>query len=100
MNTQRADAIFDRNQLKEYIGRVENDTAEFIGAEFNAARLIGFISRQHALGEVSDADAAQLLRDARHLANLAALGHRYTKLARNPSAEMRILVLADEKRTA
>lgn len=37
---------FDRNQVKEWITSVEDDSAEFIGAEFCAARLIGFVSQQ------------------------------------------------------
>ena len=98
MNTSTADACFDRSQIKEFITRVEDDAAHFVGAEFCAARLIGFVSRQRELGEVSDAQASELLADARHLANLATLGHRYVKLVRKPSAELRILVLADEKR--
>lgn len=90
---------FDRNMVKDYIGRVEDDTAQFIGAEFCAARLIGFVSQQRELRELSDDAAAQLLADAHHLQTLAKLGHRYVKLARNPSPEMRIMVLADEQRT-
>jgi hypothetical protein len=98
MNTERASAIFDRNQIKEWICRVEDDAAHFIGAEFCAARLIGFVSKQRELGEVDDKTATQLLSDARHLDNLAQLGHLYVKLVRKPSAELRIMVLSDEKR--
>lgn len=89
---------FDRNQIKEFIGSIENDTAEFIGAEFEAARLVGFISQQLELGEVSRERARQLLSDANHLGRLAQIGHRFAKMVRSPSAEMRIMVLADEKR--
>lgn len=96
MNTTTADACFDRNQIKDFINRVEDDAALFIGAEFGSARLIGFISKMHALQEVSDTEAASLLRDAHHQANLVALGHRYVKMVRKPSAEMRIMILSDE----
>lgn len=88
----------DRNQIKEFITRVEDDTAQFVGSEFCAARVIAFISRQHALGEVSDEDAAQLLNDVQHLANLAKLGHRYARWVRNPPAELEIMVIADYER--
>lgn len=93
-------ATFDRNQIKEFIGAVENDCALFIGAEFQAARLIGNISRQHEMGDISAEMAQQLLEDAYHLARLAKLGHRYVRMVRNPSPEIRIMVLADEKRPA
>lgn len=93
-----ATTAFDRSQIKEYIGRVENDAAEFIGAEFQVARLVGNISQQRELGEISEERASQLLDDALHLGRLAKIGHRYVKLARNPSAEIRIMVLADERR--
>lgn len=98
MNMQTANAAFDRNQIKEFIGSIENDAALFIGAEFHAARLIGFVSRQRELGEVGDDAAAQLINDAHHLVTLAKIGHRYVKLVRKPSAEMRIMILADEKK--
>lgn len=100
MNTQASNALFDKNQIKDFICRVEDDAAHFVGAEFCAARLIGFVSRQRELGEASDEVAVQLLNDAHHLATLAKLGHRYVKLVRNPSAELRIMVLANEKRLA
>lgn len=87
---------FDRNQIKEYIAGVEDDCAEFIGAEFCAARIIGNLARQHELGDLGNEQARQLVDDAHHLLRLAKLGHRYVKLARNPSAEMRIMVLAEE----
>lgn len=98
MESLIADAKFDRNCIKEWINGVENDAAHFIGHEFCAARLIGFISRQHSLGEVSDDAAAQLINDARHLANLATLGHRYVKMVRKPSAELEIMVLTQHKK--
>lgn len=92
-------ATFDRNQCKEYIARVEDDIAQFIGSEFCAARLIGFIAHQYELRELNAAQAQQLLDDAHHMNTLAKLGHKYAKAARNPSPELRIMILADEKRT-
>jgi hypothetical protein len=89
---------FDGNCLKEYIAQVENDTAEFIGAEFCAARLIGYISSQHEIGELDDSRAAQLLKDANHLMRLKELGHRYAKQARKPSPEMTIMVTIELQR--
>lgn len=89
---------YDLNQIKEFIGRVEDDTAQFVGSEFAAARVISFISRQHALGEISDEDAIQLLDDAQRLANLAKLGHRYARWVRRPPAELEIMVLAEHAR--
>lgn len=90
-------ATFDKNCIKEFITRVEDDTAEFIGAEFCAARLIGFIHRQYELGELSKERALELLGDATHLGHLAKLGHRYAKMVRKPTPEMEIMVLADQK---
>lgn len=89
---------FDRNQIKEYIAGVEDDCAEFIGAEFCAARIIGNLARQHEVGELGNEQVRQLVDDAHHLLRLAKLGHRYAKLARNPSPELRIMILADEQR--
>lgn len=89
---------FDRNQIKEFIQRVEDDTARFIGAEFSAARVIGFIYRQMELGEVSPGQASQLLDDIQRLAMLAKLGHRYAKWARHPPAEVEIMVLSNHER--
>jgi hypothetical protein len=93
-------ATFDRNQIKEFIGRVENDTAEFIGAEFRAARIAGFISKQADLGEVELTEASQMLHDLHHLSKLVATGYKYVRMARNPVAEIRIMVLAEERRIA
>lgn len=89
---------FSKNQTKEFIQRVEDDIAQFVGAEFLVARLVGNISRQHALGEISNEQAAQLLRDIQHLGLLVKTGHRYAKWARNPPAEIEIMVLADYER--
>lgn len=89
---------FDTNQIKEWINRVEDDIAHFPGFEFALARIIANISRQHALGELDDGQAAQLLRDAQHLAMLVKLGHRYARWVRNPPAEVEIMVLADQAR--
>lgn len=89
---------FDRSQVREWIGRVEDDCAEFVGAEYAAARLIGYISQQRETGALSDAQAEQLLQDANHMMRLVGLGRKYAKLARNPSPEVRIMVLADEER--
>jgi hypothetical protein len=91
-------ATFDRNQIKEYLSGVEDDCAEFIGAEFCGARLVGNISRQYEQGDLDEARATQLLDDAHHLMRLAKMGHRYVKLARNPSPEIRTMVLADYER--
>lgn len=87
---------FDRNQVKEFIGRVEDDIAQFIGAEFCAARIIANVSKQRELGDLSDAAARQLLDDAYHLAKLASIGHRYAKWSRRPPAELEILVLSGQ----
>lgn len=89
---------FDHSQIKDYLNTVDDHTAEFINSEFAGARLVGFISQQHAQGYVPDVDAAQLLDDAYRLMRLSKLGHKYVKLARNPSPEIRIMVLADEAR--
>jgi hypothetical protein len=92
-------ATFDRNQIKDFIGTVEDHTAEFIGADWCAARLIGHISSEREAGVLSDAQAKQLLEDAQHLMRCVKLGHKYAKMVRNPSAELRILVLSGEGRT-
>lgn len=91
-------ATFDSNQAKEWQRDVENHLAEFVGSKMCAARLIGYISGQHQQGELSDAEAEQLLNDATHLMRLAEIGRKYTGLAAAPSAEMRIIILADEER--
>jgi hypothetical protein len=91
-------ASFDRNQIKEFIGRVENDTAEFIGAEFKVARIVGAIYKQTELGNIEQAEASQMLHDLHHLSKLVATGYKYARMARNPVAEIRIMVLAEERR--
>lgn len=88
-------ATFDRNQVKEWIAAVENESAEFIGSEFAAARIIGFISSQHEEGLLTEAQAEQLLADAELMLRLIKLGRKYAKLVRKPSAEIEIMVLAD-----
>jgi polyhydroxyalkanoate synthesis regulator phasin len=92
-------ATFDRNQIKDFIGVVEDHTAEFIGIELCGARLAGFISRMHEQGKVSDAEARQLIDDVYRQMRGNHLGHKYVRMVRNPSAELRILVLANEGRS-
>lgn len=91
-------ANFDQHCLTEFIRDVENETAEFIGKEFCAARLIGYISSQKESGLLSEEQAAQLLDDANHLWKLAEMGHKYAKLARTPSAEMETIVLSNYRK--
>lgn len=91
-------STFDKNQCKEFIGTIENHTAEFIGSEQCAARLIGYISEQTELGELNSSRSAALLNDAYHLLHLAKLGHRFAKMVRHPTPEMRIMILAEEQR--
>lgn len=93
MTSALANQKFDRNQIKEFICNREDDIALFIGFEFNAARIIANISRQVEDGALSQAAGKQLLEDAYHLGRLAKLGYKYAKWARNPPAEMAMMVL-------
>lgn len=85
---------YDRNQIKEFIGNVENDLAGFVGCEMKAARLIANISWQQDTGELNAGQATQLLDDAYSLMELVKKGRRYARWVRNPPAELEILVLA------
>jgi hypothetical protein len=93
-----SDRVFDKNQEKEFIRSVENDTAKFIGFNHAAARLIGHIEQMKELGHISIKVADLLLEDAYDLRDLARLGHKYVKMVRTPPVEVRTMVLADEER--
>lgn len=84
--------------MKEYINRVDDHMAEFVGSNFCHARLAGFIEEQRERGMIDDHRAAALLEDLNHMARLVKVGKRYVALARNPAPEIRIMVLADEER--
>jgi hypothetical protein len=94
----RSSQDFDRQQIREWVASVEDDLAEFVGSEFEIARIIGNISQQHAMGNLDDNTASQLLKDATHIQLLLEIGRKFTKLAKNPLPEMRLLVLEQEAR--
>lgn len=75
---------------------MENRTAKFVGAEFCAARLIGYVSAQAETGHLERDKATQLLSDAYHLAELAQLGHQAHKWLRKPPAQLTMHVLRQE----
>lgn len=87
-------ATFDRNQIKEFICKVDEDRAYFVGANFAAARLIGYIESQRSSGALSDDQATQLLDDAKLMMQLIDIGRMYNKIARDPSPEIETMVLA------
>lgn len=93
-----SNAQSDKLEIEEFIQSVEDRTAQYIGAEFCAARLIAYLSAQAETGRLSHDKAQALLADAYHLAELARLGHQAHKWLRKPPAQLTMLVLAQEAR--
>lgn len=89
-------ATFNGNVINEWVRDVENDCGEFVGAEMSAMRLAGLVAQMAETGAISEAEASQYADDVYRMQRLAKLGHKYVKLARNPSPEMRDIVLRDE----
>lgn len=88
----------DKAEIDEFVQSVEDRTAQFVGSEFCAARLIAYVSAQSETGQLSQERAGQLLQDAYHLAELIRLGHQAHKWLRNPPAQLTMLVPAQERR--
>lgn len=91
-------ATFESSVLTEWVRDVENACGEFVGAEMSAMRLAGLVAQMVELGAISQAEASQYADDVYRMQRLAKLGHKYVKLARNPSPEMRDIVLRDAAR--
>ena len=87
------------NEIKEWIGQVDDDSLRFWRHEFKYARLVGFVEGQRQMGYVAEAEAQKLLIDLHDLFDLIAIGHRYVRYCRKPPAELEILVLATRDRT-
>lgn len=87
-------------EIDDWVQRVEDATAQFVGSEFCAARLIAYISAQAEMGYLAHDQAGQLLDDAYHLQALARLGHQAHKWLRRPPVPLEMMVLRNARRVA
>lgn len=83
----------DKLEIEEFVRAIEDRLAQFVDAEFAAARLIAHISAQVETGRLAQERANGLLDDAYRLCRLAQLGRQAHKWLRTPPAQLEMMVL-------
>ena len=89
---------YSRNEIKEWIGSVEDDLAAFVGADLDVAHLVATVRKAYNEGEISREQAESLLESLQRLWRLIELGRKFGRWVRNPPAEVELLVLTRLRR--